>query len=190
VSLLNRIDLVEKIGNQHIIVDSNFWIQAYNYPEEFQEVFLMLSAVHCEIITLPSIEFEVLRSSKDENDYVEFSKFLENYSSTSNGIFHNQIKTKHQEISSRALDIARLYKKHHHYSASFIDCYIVSVISFFKNSHRVYILTENHTDFSSLLLDLLYIYPVATITKNKAYKIHTPGFYQISFDKLSENGLT
>ena len=52
MSLLDRPQLIEKIHTQHIIVDSNFWIEAYNYPKEFKEIFAFLSVSECEIITL------------------------------------------------------------------------------------------------------------------------------------------
>jgi len=175
-SLLTQEELFNRLNFTHILIDSCIWLEYYEYTEAFEPLIKYLQAVHCNILTLPIIKFEVLRSQNLEN-YQRLNTIIDDYALNFTGY-------KDKTITEEALNIARIYKKNSHTSASFIDCYMISIILSLQKSP--FILTENHKDFTSLLFDPIYIHPVPIQTKNGTLKIYTPCIYEFNKTKYSK----
>jgi hypothetical protein len=175
-NLLTKKDLVDKIYLTHIIIDSCVWLEFYQYynsTKSFRELFTYLNINKCQILTLPVIKFEVLRSQTLDN-YNQLNTLIDKLSK----VPITSTAQKHPVITEKALDIARIYKKNNNTNVSFIDCYMIATIESIKST--TFILTENHKDFTSLLFDPVYIHPIPIQNKNGALKIYTPCIYEFS----------
>lgn len=94
MKFLSTEDFYNTVRKSHIIIDSSIWIPAFKNEEEFQEIFLSLTLAECEPLTLPPIEFEVLRRIKKHDDYETVVSFIQKYTSEINDSFKKTLDQK------------------------------------------------------------------------------------------------
>lgn len=176
--LLTDQKLFEKIENQHIIVDSCIWLQAYNHTELFDPLFFFFSGAGCRPVTIPEIYFEVLGRVPSNEDYERMRQFVA--TRVKSRLFETGTNVNHQDIVTKALEIARIYKRHGITNPSFVDCYIAAAMAkYLSGSSKVFLVTENHKDFPPLLFDQISVLPVNLPVKKTDWKIYTPVIYEM-----------
>jgi len=160
-------EIIDKLGVGYLFIDTCTLILVTNYLEEFSPVLRSLKNQGKELVTIPSVEFEFSRTDNIQV-YNTRAQFLKDYVS----IYPIE---KHLEGLSNALTLTvqKLAP-----NASYSDFLLYYCLSKFRSAH---LLTENHKDFKTAILDRESIF---TIDTDK--DIRNTALYRFSFTKYEK----
>lgn len=75
MSLLKGKRLKEQLRSSYLVLDTNIFIHALKHPE-VKDFLFEISESGCSIFTIPSVVFEVVRGSRNSEQFEEYTKFI------------------------------------------------------------------------------------------------------------------
>lgn len=156
---------VESFSGRTLLLDTNVLIDAYRLPAEFYNLTQELAAIGCDFITTKSIALEFLGGTKDTVHMQKKQEFLET-------LFGRQLKQTYLPLDRGEPDTDSLLMfSRHAQNFSIADFELYCTLK--KYSRRIALVTRNHRDFPSTLVDR-----VSFITLLGNAEVHTYGIYE------------
>lgn len=165
------------LKNQHILVDTNFLIDGYHYPDIFWDLINNLKTKNCILFTIDAVKYEFMRGSQNINNYKKkidyFQQVIERV---------HPIGIKEVEIVE---NLTRALLKQSA-STSYIDCLLFATV--IRHTSPVYLLTSDQSDIPLSIFDMKSTVGIDIGDRNRLF-----GFYSFNKDnyrRVLENLLT
>lgn len=129
-----------KLQRKHLLLDTNFLLEAAKSPDIFFSIFQEFGDLRCQPITFPLIDFEFLRTAFQEDLRLEKQKLLQSLHCISLPI--------RPDIFNVALAFGHYYAAHRE-SPSLTDCFIAAMLK--QHANDLILVTRNHKDFPAPL---------------------------------------
>lgn len=162
MKIYNLESVLSSLKGKHLFLDNTALILLVNYIEIFSDFLIKLKEVNCELLTIPSVAFEFQRTDNIEA-FNKRTTFLKTYVTT------YSIERHLQEMEDLVPVIHRIKG-----NISYPDFLLYCCLYKFEGSM---LLTENHRDFTTNILDRVNIFTVDAENAN----LRNTGLYQ--FDK-------
>ncbi len=167
MKIYNLDSVLIDLEGKHLFLDNTALILLVSYIEEFSDFLIELKEVECVLLTIPSVAFEFQRSDNIEilNKRTEFlNSYIEIYS----------IERHLRELEDLIPVIHKIKN-----AISYTDFLLYCCLYKFKDS---ILLTENHKDFTTNILDRLNIFTV----DNDGQNLRNSGLYRFNQNKYEK----
>lgn len=162
-------ELATTLREKYIFLDTTAYVAALNYQEEFGSLFSKLRSEYCELITIPSVQFEFTRGSDSITTYNIRTQFIKELSA----IFPIE-----KMLDGLENDIITM-QKYMDKNASYTDFLLAMCLRKFPGS---YLLTENHSHIPQAIFDREFV-----ITLNTTALIRNHGIYSLNHKRFSKH---
>ena len=146
------VELKSLLSHRHVLVDSNFLLEANKSPEDFKEIFDIFISADCIPMLTRFTEFEFLRCSYQQEVIVRQREFLKAW-----GFLTHPLAMQPDRLSEEALEIANYYQARGIKTPSLTDCFLAALL---RQKKDLFLITRNHKDFPLELFHRLYVWNV------------------------------
>jgi hypothetical protein len=166
--------LLAELQDKYLFLDTTALIVAISFEKEFSKLFEEIKLVKCEFLTIPSVVFEFTRGSTSLKQFNERVEFIDK----TLGVSVYPIEKHLDKLEDLIVILQRISG-----GISYTDFLLCACLYKFKKS---YLLTENHKDFPTEVLDRKSIITIDTGGR----QVRNTAIYQFSkrkFDKVAES---
>lgn len=154
------------LKNQHLLIDTNFLIDAINYPKAFNNVILELQSIDSAFVSNKAVQYEFVKGSRSLEEYKKFTEFYDNIIQFSLKIDLN--------IEENVFNLSKILLKRARY-LSYVDITLLSTLMKYCES-GLYLLSKDRSDIVTSLFSVKVNLIIDTGDNNCFYSIY-------SFDK-------
>jgi len=159
-------NLLSDLTDKTIYLDTNTFITALNYPNEFGDLLSQLEKNNCKFGTIFPVVVEFTRGSENIDAYNKRLDFVKEMT----GGYIYPIERNFSEMTEFIVVMQRIKS-----AMSYTDLLLLSCL---KKFPQIYLLTQNHKDVPLEIFDRKYI-----ITLDTMDHIWNHGIYQLSGDR-------
>ncbi|HLC49368.1 MAG TPA: hypothetical protein VJI96_03225 [Candidatus Andersenbacteria bacterium] len=163
---------LSNLQNKWLLLDTDVFIDASNFAEEFNYFFTKLKDANCTLTTISSVVVEFLRGAKSITDMSNKRAYIESIASI--------LPTGEMASDKGAMDLIEpqflvAYGKSGK-SVSYTDYLLAKTIKNYGD--RMYLITGNHQDFPTSIFDRKHVLSVG-----HEFEVKTYGILQFNEDK-------
>lgn len=159
--------LIAELSNKFLFFDNNSLVHIIAYEKLFSPLVTNLREKGCEFVTIPSVKFEFSRTNTIEG-FNKRTKFLQTFAAT------YPIEKHMGEFSDLILVLQKING-----TMSYTDFLLYCCLYKFPTS---FLLTENHNDFITTILDRIDLITIDNDTKS----VKSLGLYKFSKEKYEK----
>ncbi|MFZ5932558.1 MAG: type II toxin-antitoxin system VapC family toxin [Patescibacteria group bacterium] len=149
--------------NSDLLVDTNFFIDSFNNPENFALFISTLKQNGVEIVSTHFVKYEFLRSKT-----IDVVKRKENFFNKLTGT----VLPFDMDTEKQMVDLIEEYKQYME-GVSIVDLVLGCLLRRYKS--RLYLLTRDHGDFPTTIFDRKRIFNINGIRDIKTYAVYSYG---------------
>lgn len=167
---------LKSISYCHILLDTNVFIDAYDKPTSFSNIFDLLKQNNNVLFTINSVLLEFLKGSRSVEEFNKKKQFIVS-------IIDNDIFTLTKNVEDLALKLSLALLSSGGNTAP-TDLYLGAMLNNFKASGKVLVMSKNHKDFPTTIFER-----VALINIENEKDIQIFAFYRFDqqhYDALIE----
>lgn len=146
---------------KHLLVDTNFLIDAIKYPHIFSELIEKLKITPCHLISIEPVLYEFTQGSKSLEEYKKRLTFYKDIIDTTLPVE----KTVVENVTNLS---KMLLRRSMH--LSYVDCLLLA--SVIKYNHRVYLLSKDRSDINVSLFPVVINLITDTGENNCVFSIY------------------
>jgi len=109
IQLLQTTSSFANLGNCHILVDTNFLIDAKNYPNVFDNIIESLRNQSCTLVGITAVLFEFTKGAKSKEEYkkkVEYYRSIINTTLPLTPDIHDNISNLNRVLMKKSLHLS------------------------------------------------------------------------------------
>lgn len=148
------------LKNTTFLLDTNFFIDSYSHPAEFQKFITSLKKANIELVSTSFVKFEFVRSKTIDVVHKKLRYFEEIVAT---------LLPFDSETENLILSIFEEYKQFME-GVPFVDLILGAYLKRYKN---LYLLTRDHLDFPTTIFDRIQIFNVELVREIKPYGVYT-----------------
>ncbi len=176
----------EIIKNKHIFLDTNILINYSKFQKFYQYFFDKLKENNVTSVINKFVMFEILRFAKN----LEEKKQIENFFKILNLPLGETTLPIVDQNYDDAINISNIYQNKLPSSSKIspIDCFISAELLTYNIHHqesKLFLATENHQDFPTLLFDRVGIETIDTNSDGNS-SIHNIGIYSFNVERFNQ----
>jgi hypothetical protein len=177
MKLLTPANLVFKLHNCHLIIDTNVLLHAVD-NEEFYDFLLNLKSGGCAMMTIPSVIFEFARGAKSVKEYNWYVDYVNNLGV---GVY-KFVEDRIAQDKAFSVLLQTECKKHNH-KPSYTDFLLLLLLHKFSHSEdNIFLMTSNYRDIPLSIFDREEL-----MALEYGDSIQTQGIYKNSNELISSS---
>lgn len=161
VLLSNPYRKLSDLTKKHLLIDTNFLIDAFHFPSQFKE---LIENLKDKAFTFVSIEATLVEFAKGSKSIEDYSKKIEYYSS----IIESTLPLDPQ-IHENVSNIAKVLLKRGG-QLDYVDCLLLGTTMKYKDS--LYLLTKDRSDVPISLFNAVVTILIETQENNCAFSMY------------------
>lgn len=149
--------------NKHILIDTNFIIDAHRHKDIFKELLSMFDKYQCTLVSINAVLYEFTKGRDNQGDYEKLVQFYSSIIKSNLPIDHRiyeNISSLSQVLRKRAQQL------------SYTDILLLSTLMRYVNSD-MYLLSRDRSDIPTYLFPIKQVIALDTGQGNCFYSLYT-----------------